>query len=152
MLTCAASPRYERSDDFPYGAPPGAVAETLAALDGDRWAFFHGLAQGVCASDPGPGVVEGLASIFKQTGPLVGDALAELATLDQRQRMAELDVPVLNVVGGKDAIVDPGIGRAAMEFLRKGRLCEFPECGHAPFLEAFPRYRDELLHFLADVE
>lgn len=151
ILTCGATPRYEQAEDFPYGVPPGGVAATVDAFNESRFAFLHQLAQGVCVKDPGEGVVDWLASLFKECGPLVGATISELGTIDQRETMKSLSVPVLNIIGSKDSIADPEVGRAADKLLQHGMLVDFEDCGHAPFLEDFPRYRDEVLRFLANL-
>jgi non-heme chloroperoxidase len=86
-----------------------------------------------------------------QAAPSADEALLELGRLDQRATLASLDVPLLSIVGGKDVVVDPAIGRAAARLARRGSMAEFEECGHAPFLEDGPRYRKVLLDFLASV-
>jgi pimeloyl-[acyl-carrier protein] methyl ester esterase len=57
-------------------------------------------------------------------------------------------VPVLSIFGGKDAIVVPDVGRSVAKYARHATVVEFPECGHSPFLEDGPRYREVLLDFL----
>jgi pimeloyl-[acyl-carrier protein] methyl ester esterase len=147
VLTGGATPRYVRAEDFPYGGEPGSVAATVAALRGNRTPFLHGLAQAVCASDPGPGVVEWLWLIFQQTSPAADASLAELDHLDQRDLLARLEIPTLVFVGSEDTFVAPDIGRAAAE-VTSARLIELDGCGHAPFLEEPERYSRELKGFL----
>jgi len=150
VLTGGATPRYVRTADFPYGGEPGSVAETVAALRSNRTPFLHGLAQAVCAGDPGPGVVQWLWLIFQQTSPAADAALAELDHLDQRDLLTRLDLPVLVFVGTDDGFVAPDIGRAAAR-ATSARLIELDGCGHAPFIEAPERYRQELLAFLRSI-
>ena len=40
VLTCGATPRYTRGDDFPYGGTAADVAATVAALRADRVNFL----------------------------------------------------------------------------------------------------------------
>ena len=47
-------------------------------------------------------------------------------------------------------IVDPAIADRAAELLPNGRLLEFSESGHAPFLEEREKFNRELLAFLQD--
>ena len=75
-------------------------------------------------------------------------ALAQLDALDQRETLRALECPLLAIVGGKDAFVAPDIGRHAAKLARRGQLAEFPECGHAPFIEDGPRYRQVVVDFL----
>jgi pimeloyl-[acyl-carrier protein] methyl ester esterase len=151
VLTGGATPRYVQADDFPYGGPPGSVAETVAALRSNRTPFLHGLARAVCAKDPGDGVIDWLWLIFQQTSPAADAALAELDHLDQRQLLARLEMPVLAFVGSEDGFVAPDVGRAAAE-MTSAKLVEFPDCGHAPFLEEREGYLRELHDFLGTLE
>ena len=42
----------------------------------------------------------------------------------------------------------PEIGRSVANYAKNASVVEFPEAGHAPFLEDGPRYREVLLDFL----
>ncbi|MGL6223108.1 MAG: alpha/beta fold hydrolase [Steroidobacteraceae bacterium] len=151
VLTCGATPRYVQASDFPHGGAPEGVAQTVAALRADRANFLHGLNQAVCAVPQTPAMLDWLWSIFMQTSPSADDALLNLGTLEQRAILAALDVPLLSIVGAKDVIVDPEIGRFAAKLAKRGTAVEFPDCGHAPFIEDGPRYRQVLLDFLASI-
>ena len=72
----------------------------------------------------------------------------DLDALDQRAALAALDVPVLSMVGARDAIVPADICRYAASIAKRGKVAEFAQSGHAPFLEEGPRYREVLLDFL----
>ena len=152
VLTVGASPRYTHAPDFPHGGPPGSTAQTVALLRADRANFLWNLTKAVCAMPQSPAVENWLWGIFMQASPGADAALAGLDTLDQRGILAELRVPLLSVVGGKDAVVPPEIGRAAAKLAPRGRVAEFENCGHAPFLEDGPRYRTTLLEFLGTLE
>lgn len=151
VLTAGASPRYTQAPDFPHGGPPGSTAQTVALLREDRANFLWNLTKAVCAVPQSPAVDQWLWGMFMQASPGADTALAGLDTLDQRTIVRGLQVPLLSVVGGKDAIVPPGIGRLAAEIAPRGRLAEFEACGHAPFLEDGPRYRKTLLDFLGSI-
>jgi pimeloyl-[acyl-carrier protein] methyl ester esterase len=152
VLTAGASPRYTQAADFPHGGPPGSTAQTVAMLREDRANFLWNLTRAVCAVPQSPAVENWLWNMFMQVSPGADNALAGLDTLDQRRFLAGLAAPLLSVVGGKDAIVPPEIGRAAASLAPRGRLAEFEDCGHAPFLEDGPRYRRTLLEFLGSIE
>jgi pimeloyl-[acyl-carrier protein] methyl ester esterase len=151
VLTAAATPRYTQADGFEHGIPPGSVAQMIGALRADRANFLMGLTKGVCAEPQSAAVEQWLWSIFMQTAPCADDALGDLDHLDQRAALAALDIPVLSVVGARDAILPPDICRAAARTARRGRAEEFAQSGHAPFLEEGPRYREVLLDFLRSV-
>jgi non-heme chloroperoxidase len=151
VLTGGASPRYVTAPDFPYGNPPGSPVESVNALQLDRANFFDGLTRAVCAMPQSDATIAWLWSIFMQTSPAADRALAQLDALDQRETLRALDCPVLSVVGGKDVFVAPEIGRQAARMAKRGQLAEFPESGHAPFIEEGPRYRDVVLRFLSQL-
>lgn len=152
VLTGGATPRYTQAADFPHGGPPGSTAQTVAVLREDRANFLLNLTKAVCAVPQSPAVENWLWGIFMQASPGADNALASLDTLDQRRILAGLGAPLLSVVGGKDAIVPPAIGRLAATLAPRGRLAEFDNCGHATFLEDGPRYRKTLLEFLDSID
>ncbi|MEN3977031.1 alpha/beta hydrolase [Emcibacter sp. SYSU 3D8] len=151
ISTAGATPRYVQAPDFPHGGAPGSVAETVALLRQDRASFLHGLAHAICARPVSDAVKTWMWSAFMENAPSADTALLDLDTLDQRDLLRGLAVPLLSVVGGQDVIAPPGIGRAAAELAPLGRLAEFPECGHAPFIEETARYGEVLLEFLAEL-
>lgn len=151
VLTCGATPRFEQCADFPHGIPEGGVAGTVEMFNENPLVFLHQLAQGVCAKDPGEGVVDWMAGLFKESGPLAGASIAELGSVDQRAIMKSLTIPVLNIIGAKDGVADPEVGRYACSIQQHGELVEFEDCGHAPFIEDFPRYQAELSRFLNNI-
>ena len=123
----------------------------MALLREDRANFLSNLAKAVCAVPPAPAVENWLWGMFMQASPGADNALAGLDTLDQREILAGLGAPLLSIVGGKDVIVPPEIGRFAAKLAPRGRSAEFENCGHAPFLEDGPRYRKILLEFLGSI-
>ncbi len=148
VLTAGASPRYVQAADFPYGPPAGTATQTVAVLQQDRATFLDGLYKAVCAKPVSTAMQAWLWSIAMQTGPAADAALAELDQVEQRAALAALAVPLLSIVGGLDVVVAPEIGRQAGLCARHGTVVEFADCGHAPFLEDGPRYRQVLLDFL----
>lgn len=152
ILTCGATPRYEQADDFPYGLPKGSVAGSVQGLQQDRANVLYQLSMGCFPEDPGAGIVQWLSSIFKQSSPRAVDTIADLETLDQRSIMAAIEAPILNVIGAKDAVADPEVGRQAVKMQKNGSLCEFPESGHAPFLDNPVKYNQDILKFIANCQ
>ena len=148
VLTAGATPRYTQAEGFPHGGPVGSAAQTVAVLRADRANFLMGLTKGVSAEPQSAAVEQWLWSIFMQAAPAADDALADLDALDQRAALAALDVPVLSMVGARDAIVPADICRYAASIAKRGKVAEFAQSGHAPFLEEGPRYREVLLDFL----
>ena len=152
VLTAGASPRFTQADGFPYGNPPGSTAETVQALRADRANFLHELSKAVFAVPQSDAVINWTWSLFMQAAPCADLALQQLDTVDQREFLAGLQAPLLSIVGGKDQVTVPDIGRQAAEIAANGRLEEFADSGHAPFIEEGPRYREVLLQFLASLK
>ena len=50
----------------------------------------------------------------------------------------------------KDQVVDPAVCRSVVEFNPGATVVEFPDAGHAPFIEEPARYNRELLDFLGE--
>jgi len=148
VLTAAATPRYTQAEGFTHGVPAGSVAQMVGALRADRANFLMNLTKGVCAEPQTAAVEQWLWSIFMQAAPCADDALGDLDHVDQRAALAALEVPVLSMVGSRDAIVPPDICRMAASLAKRGRAEEFAQSGHAPFLEEGPRYREVLLGFM----
>ena len=149
VLTAAASPRFTRANDFPFGGTAADVAGTVAALRNDRVNVLHGLYhQGVFAVDVGAPVKDWCWRLALDASPCADASLAALATLDQRRALANIAAPALVIVGGRDGVVEPGIGRAAANLLPNATLIEMSACGHAPFLEDRTAYHRALLDWL----
>lgn len=72
----------------------------------------------------------------------------ELPNYDLRERMRELDIPMLLIVGDQERY------RAPMEWLAvntpNAALCIFKECGHFPFIEAAAHFTTSVSSFLKD--
>jgi non-heme chloroperoxidase len=148
VLTGAATPRYTRCADFRFGADAADVHATIAAIRADRAEAFHGIARAVFAQAPGAPQLDFVARQFLDSGPRAYTTLLDLAQIDQRDLLRALQAPTLSMHGADDAFVPLDVARAATELLANAHLTAYPNCGHAPFLEAQARYCDELLEFL----
>jgi non-heme chloroperoxidase len=149
VLTCGASPRFVRGDDFPYGGEPGSLDATAEAIAADRAGFFRGLAEGVCARPVSAPTVDWMWNAFIDSGVDALKSLRSLAATDQREVLASLAVPLISIVGTADVILDPEIGRIAARLAPQGQVTEMDGCGHAPFIEDAPAYLAALRGFLA---
>jgi pimeloyl-ACP methyl ester carboxylesterase len=150
VLTCAATPCYLQKPDYAYGGTDEALAETLEAMLADRVNFLAGLSAGVCASEVSQSVVDWLWAMFMTSSPLAAQALGELGPLDQREVLAQLDVPVMSIVGAQDAVVDPQVCRSVADYSPRATIVEFEDSGHAPFIDEAQRYNDTVLIFLGE--
>jgi pimeloyl-[acyl-carrier protein] methyl ester esterase len=94
-------------------------------------------------------MVDWMWAAFIDSGPDVIESLMDLGNVDQRDALRALPVPLLSIVGGADAILDPGVGKAAAEMALHGTLALIDGCGHAPFIEDAGAYNAALHDFLA---
>jgi len=148
VSTGGATPRYTAAPDWPYGGTLDDLAGTLGALATARVETMLAVAQAVCKVDVGANVVHWFWDMFLQTSPRVDQALESLGRIDQRKQMRALTVPVLLMAGHHDVFVPFPAISASLDLLQNGRLVEFPECGHATFLEDGARYHSELIGFV----
>ncbi len=149
VLTGAATPRYTHAEDFPHGGAEADVRATVAAIRSDRIGTFEGVARAVFAHDPGAAQLASVERMFLDSSPRAYATLLDLAALDQRELLPEIDAPTLLMHGDVDAFVPLDVARAATALLSNARLSIYPNCGHAPFIEHQARYSDELTAFLA---
>jgi pimeloyl-ACP methyl ester carboxylesterase len=75
-----------------------------------------------------------------------GELLPSLAAFDISDRLHEIDLPALVVVGTHDRVIGPVHARRLADGLARAELVELPRCGHQPMLERrneFSRLIDE---------
>jgi len=90
-----------------------------------------------------------MAGAFINSSARASATLAELAHLDQREMMMALDIPVLSFICGQDGFVAPDISRWVAENHPRATGVEFPESGHAPFIEEREGYLEALNQFVS---
>jgi non-heme chloroperoxidase len=148
VLTGGASPRYTSAPDWPHGGTLADVEAVLAGLAADRATTFKAVADAVCARPVSQQVVDWMWAMFLEMGPRGDATLRDLADVDQRKVLGSLEVPVLFLHGRQDGFVAFSGAEAAQQLCADGRLVEFPDSGHAPFLEDRDTYLREFLGFL----
>ena len=139
LVLIAASPRFERAADWPWGLEHDAVElfrETLAqdwrhTLEDFIWLQLRG-------SRHAESAVEQIHRALHDQGPPDKQALAAglelLGVLDTRDRVAAVSQPVLLIAGQNDRVTPPGAGRWLADQLPQGQYREIARAGHAPFL------------------
>ena len=148
VLTCGATPCYVQKDEYPHGGTDSALRDTLDAMKKDRVPFLAGLSAGVFATEVPQSVVDWMWSIFLEASPQAATALGQLGPLDQREVIGELTMPILSFVGAKDMVVDPNVCRSVADYNSGVTLVECADSGHAPFIEEYDLYHDELISFV----
>jgi len=121
----------------------------VAAMNDDRVNFLTMLATAICAKPPTDAVLAWMAGAFINSSARASATLAELAHLDQREMMMALDIPVLSFICGQDGFVAPDISRWVAENHPRATGVEFPESGHAPFIEERDGYLEALNQFVS---
>lgn len=148
VLTGAASPRYTATEGWPHGGSVDDVENILGAAAADRPSTFRQVANSVCAAPVGQHVVDWLWKMFLEMGPRGDESMRDLAHLDQRTTLENLDLPTLLLHGTHDGFVPLSGAEAGRKLCRDAVLVEFSDSGHAPFLEERERYLEALLGFI----
>ena len=149
VLTAGASPIYTQKPDLQIGGQPADVEGNVAAMDDDRVNFLTMLATAICAKPPSDAVLASMAGAFLNSSARASATLAELAHLDQREMLMAIDAPVLSFICGQDGFVVPEISRWVAENHPRATGVEFPESGHAPFMEERDGYLSALNDFIS---
>jgi len=99
-----------------------------------------------------PEIIDEYSTMLYQTGAeryiRAVDAIA--ASPDFSDRLSEITVPVLVLIGGEDDRTTPEVGWALANGLPAGRGVELPEVGHTLSYEAPERVAEEIERFVAE--
>jgi non-heme chloroperoxidase len=147
VLTAGASPIYTQKPDLPLGGTAEDVAGVVAAMDDDRVTFLAGLAHAVCAKPISDAMLTWMGDAFIASAARASSTLGELAHIDQREMLLGLDMPVLSYICGQDGFVAPEISRWVADNHPRAKGIEFPDSGHAPFIEERADYVSTLVEF-----
>jgi len=147
VLTAGASPIYTQKPDLPLGGTAEDVAGVVAAMDDDRVTFLAGLANAVCAKPISDAMLAWMGDAFIASAARASSTLGELAHIDQRDMLLGLDMPVLSYICGQDGFVAPEISRWVADNHPRAKGIEFPDSGHAPFIEERADYVSTLVEF-----
>jgi non-heme chloroperoxidase len=148
VLVGTPSPRYLQGDGWDIGGTTEALEESKVGLATARADTLFAISSGVCKNDPGPQVIGWMWNIFMETSQNADSALVSLGDVDHRELLPTIETPALVCVGEGDVIVDPRTSTKAAEMLPNGRLVEFADSGHAPFIEEQAKFESELQSFL----
>jgi pimeloyl-ACP methyl ester carboxylesterase len=91
--------------------------------------------------DPDPAKVLFVRDMAASVPPSVrADTFRAMTGFDLRPRLGEIATPVLLVVGGRDRLVSSAEAKDLAPRFRNARVEEFPDAGHALFLERHERF------------
>ncbi|HTZ07618.1 MAG TPA: alpha/beta fold hydrolase, partial [Acidimicrobiales bacterium] len=74
-----------------------------------------------------------------------------IARVDLRDRLSEIDLPTLVVVGTHDRLTPPRYARRLVSAIPDSRLAELARCGHMPMLERRHEFARLLEEFAAKI-
>jgi len=139
LVLVAAGPTFIARPGWPAGMPRQRLERMAGQLMEDPEQTVNDfLTLQVLSSASGRQALRQLKSALAARGPAAPEALVDglalLESMDLREALPSLDVPVLVVAGGRDRLVHPDAERAFADALPRGELALIDDAGHAPFL------------------
>lgn len=153
VVTIATNPRFLRATDWPYAMDPVEFAAFRAAFVRERATGFARFAALQARGDQKPReVLRQLRSSAAQNARSEDllRALDLLATLDLRTVLAELDLPVLHILGEHDALVPCAVGDECLRLQLHASVWLAQGVSHAPFLARAKAVGARILEFVHD--
>jgi len=139
LVLISATPKFARSDDWPYGTNPAALEALGRHLREDyRGTVNDFLSLQVRGSMQAEAALSNLRNALLAQGecqpPTLLRSLRLLHQVDQRSRLSSIVAPTLVIAGQYDRVVHPAATQAAAALIPHSRYHELPRCGHAPFI------------------
>lgn len=156
LVLVSGTPKFARSEDWPYGAEPAALDALARHLRKDyRRTISDFLSLQVRGDAQSETTLHNLrAALLAQGECSEGTLLRSLRLLhsvDQRPRLKEISVPTLVIAGQYDRVVHPDASRAAAQLIPQASFHELPRCGHAPFISHVGEVSELLQDFASAV-
>lgn len=150
VLVGSNAVRASRSDEFPFGRPPGPMlAGLLRAEHEDRVASRVATIASGFATAPDPHVLDWLVGISLELPSWAAEACYRtMLESDQVPGIGAVLQPVLQVVGSDDPVHSAKGARWLNQQLADATLVEIKGCGHYPMLEAADAFDTELVAFV----
>lgn len=154
LVLVGATARFTSTDGYPHGLqatePRGMGLRLRRDFTGTMGEFFRSMfAQGELTPEQEERIGREILAEGRLPAPTAAHAaLAILASTDLREKLPEIDRPVLIIHGSADAVCPPGAARYLAERLPDARLVEFAGVGHAPSLSRPDQFNAVLREFL----
>ena len=154
LILVGATARFTATDDYPHGLqatePRGMGLRLKRDFTGTMDDFFRSMfAKGELNPEQEGRIAREILAEGRLPAPKAAHAaLAILASTDLRERLPEIDRPVLIIHGSADAVCPPGAARYLAERLPDARLVEIAGAGHAPSLSRPDQFNAILREFL----
>jgi len=156
LVLVGATARFTATDGYPHGLkatePRGMGLRLKRDFTGTMGDFFRSMfAQGELTPEQEGRIGREILADGRLPAPdSAQSALAILASTDLRERLPEIDRPVLIIHGSADLICPPGAARYLAEHLPDPRLVEFSGVGHAPPLSRPKEFNSCVRGFLRE--
>ena len=154
LVLMSASPRFQRSADWPAGADPATlqVFEDMVQRDWQQLIedFLWLQVRGTQQADQTLGELQ--AALAAQGQPRREALLAGLRLLgevDLRPLLAAVHQPALVIAGRNDRVTLPAAARWLAQALPGARLLEIARAGHAPFISHHAQVAAAIREFIA---
>ncbi len=165
LILVGATPSFVAKDDFPWGQSKALVKRMILDMKKDpaetlKRFYPLNFTESEKTDEvrkfleryryPGPiscdGPVPGCFPAFKY-GEII-KALVALYSNDLRERLKEIDLPVLVVHGEMDAVVPIGAGQYLASNIKGARIEVYEKAGHAPFITEMERFKGTVKRFM----
>jgi non-heme chloroperoxidase len=142
--------RASRSENFPFGAPPGPMLEgMLAGEHTDRVGARYRTIGSAFAHEPDPKTVNWLVRCSLRMPSWAAVACyRSLLTTDLLADIPQVVQPVLQIIGADDPVHSAKGARWLQQQLADATLVEVADCGHYPMLEAPDAFESALVKFV----
>jgi pimeloyl-[acyl-carrier protein] methyl ester esterase len=157
LVLVGATARFTATDGYPHGLkatePRGMGLRLRRDFSGTTGEFFRSMfAEGELTPFQEDRIGREILAKGRLPEPKAAlAALAILASTDLRERLADIDCPVLIIHGSEDTICPPGAARYLAERLPGARLIQLDGAGHAPSLSRPEQFNALIRGFLREV-
>lgn len=153
LVLVGATARFTATDGYIHGLPHNEIRAIGLRLrrnyERTMGEFFHSMfAEGELTPAQEERIYREILADGRLPSPKAAHAALDiLASTDLRERLHEIDCPVLIIHGNADAVCPPGAVRFLAKRLPHARLVEFARAGHAPSLSRNDQFNTLIREF-----
>ena len=140
LVLVSTTPKFIKSEDFPYGLPPALLKRLQKRIKSEGISAFHSL---IFKKNE----VVGLAHISAEVAE---KEMPELAKADLRELLPEIKVPTLIIHGSQDQICLPSVAKFMKNRIPSSKLVMLDGIGHAPMIEVPQLFNLHLQRFIGN--
>lgn len=155
LVTVASSPRFVAEEGWPHAIPEKTLGAMAADLRGDfRATVKNFLALQVLGDEHAQALLRELRNKAYAHGEPRASSLANglriLNDADLRDRLHEIDAPLLAIMGSRDRLAPPAAGEALAGLVPDGRCVTIAKAAHAPFISHRGEFLERVTGFLEE--